>query len=148
MPHVLDEVFVGVWDVRDVEDPQAGLPVCSVDVSPTEARVVGIFSRPGLHGHVMDVDPTAQSGLPTYFSLTYLDNSRQVTIASEVQVGNSDAPASIALTDVTGFVVRVGDEDVPLVVYHVSVEVVRPTWVVDVVPRINKTRISLVGDIH
>ena len=133
--------------VGDIENSQTRFPVCPVDVGPAEARVILFLSRPSLDGHVMDVDPASKGGLPTDFGLAHLDYSRQVTIASEVQMSESDPPAGITLSHIARLVVGVGDEDVPLVVNHVSVEIVRTARVVDIVPRVDPTGVGLVCDI-
>ena len=63
-------------------------------------------------------------------------------------MGDGDAPTCIALSDIASLVVRIGHEDVPLVVDHVCVEVVWPTGVVSIVPRVHPTRVTLVCDIN
>ena len=50
--------------VGDIEDAQSGLPVGAVDEGAIVSRVVHVLSRPLLHSHVVDVDPTAPGGLP------------------------------------------------------------------------------------
>ena len=133
--------------VGDIENSQTRFPVCPVDVGPAEARVILFLSRPSLDGHVMDVDPAPKGGLPTDFCLAHLDYSGQVTIASEVQMSDSDPPAGITLSHIARLVVGVGDEDVPLVVNHVGVEIVRAARVVDIVPGVDPTGVGLVCDI-
>ena len=96
----------------------------------------------------MDVDPATPGRFPTDLRLSYLDDSRQVSVGCEVEVGDGDASTGITLTDVAGLVFWIGDEDVPLIVYHVGVEVVRATRVVGVVPRVDPARVGLVGHVH
>ena len=123
--HQVADHVRGMRHISDVEDAQAGLPVGAVDVRVLVAGVVGIGSGPGLHGHVMDVDPTATGGLPRHLRLPHLDDARQVTVAGEIEVRDGDAATRLTGPDVALVVVRIGDEDVPLAVHHVGVEVVR-----------------------
>ena len=136
-----------MWDVRDVENPQTRLPVGPIDVGPSETWVVGILAGPGLNRHVVDVYPAPERRLPADFGLSYLHYPRQVAVAGEVEVGDGDASACVTLPHVARLVVGVGDEDVPLVVDHMGVEVMRSTRMVSIVPRVDPARVTLVRDV-
>ena len=134
-------------DVTHVEDPEACLPVGTVDVGPAEAWVIGVIPGPCLHGHVVDVDPPPKGGLPVDLRLAHLEYDRLVAWPVEVQVGDGYPAAGVPLADVAGVVVRVRDEDVPLPVDHVGVEVVRAAGVVRIVPRPDPSGVLLVGHV-
>ena len=135
-------------DVTHVEDPEACLPVGTVDVGPAEAGVIGVIPGPCLHGHVVDVDPPPKGGLPVDLRLAHLEYDRLVAWPVEVQVGDGYPPAGVPLADVAGVVVRVRDEDVPLPVDHVGVEVVRAARMVRIVPRPDPSGVLLVGHVN
>ncbi len=133
--------------VGDIKDPQASLPVGAVNEGPAVAWIVCVLARPGLNGHVVDVNPSAVGGLPRDLRLSHLHDSGQVSVPSEVEVGDGDATARLTGSNVTLLIIRVCDEDVPFAVNHVGVEVVRAARVVGVVPRVDIGRITLVSDI-
>ena len=45
-----------------------------------------------------------------------------------------NAPACVSLADITLLVIRIGYEDVPLVIDHVCVQVVRATGMIGIIP--------------
>ena len=100
VPQVLDHVLVRVRHVAYIEDPESGLPIGPVDVGPAVARVVRDVAGPGLHRHVVDVDPASTRGLPRDLCLADLDYPWQVAEAGEVEVRDGDAAAGISLADV------------------------------------------------
>ena len=61
---------------------------------------------------------------------------------------NRDAPTGIPLSYVAGLVVWIGYEDVPLVIDHVGVQVVRAAWVICIVPGIDECRLIFVGHVY
>ena len=132
---------------RYVKDPKPSLPIGPIHVGLAEARVIWIVPRPCLYGHVVDVYPPTQSCLPVDLRLAHLEYDRLVAGPVEVQVGDGYPPAGVPLADVAGVVVRVRDEDVPLPVDHVGVEVVRAAGVVRIVPRPDPSGVLLVGHV-
>ena len=147
MPKVFGHILARVGHIGDVEDSKPSLPVGTIHIRPPVSWVVGVLSRPGLNRHVVDVDPTPARGLPRDLRLADLDDSRKVAEPGEVEVRDGDATTGITLADVTRLVVRVGNEDVPLVIDHVGVQVVRPARVVGIIPEVNEARIAFVSHI-
>ena len=132
-------------DVAHVKDPKPSLPIGPIHVGLAEARVIWIVPRPCLYGHVVDVYPPTQSCLPVHLGLAHLEDDWLVAGPVEVQVRDGYAPARVSLSDIARVVVRVGDEDVPLSVDDMGVEVVRAAGVVGVIPSTDPLGVLLVS---
>ena len=62
-------------------------------------------------------------------------------------MGDGNSTTGISLANVTCFIVWISHENVPLAIYHVGVEIVRSTWMISIIPSIDKGRVGLVSDI-
>ena len=133
-------------DIAYIEYSQAGLPVSAVDIRSSKSRIVLILAWPCLHSHIVDVYPTPISRLPVYLGLTHLENNRAISRAVEIQMCDRDPSTGISLSNVTGIIVWICDEYVPLVVYNVRIQIMRSTRVIGVIPSVNEYRVSLVRD--
>ena len=60
--------------VGDVADAKPGFPVAAVHEGAAKSGVIGVFSGPGLNGHVVNVNPPAHGGLPRHFVFPNLDD--------------------------------------------------------------------------
>ena len=136
-----------MWDISDIEDSESRLPIRSVDESATVSGVIGVLTGPSLDCHIVNVNPATVRGFPRDFSLTHLDNAGKVTISREIEMSDGDSSTRLTRADIALFVVRVCDEDVPLSVNHLCVEIVRSARMVCIVPRVDIFGVSFVGHI-
>ena len=63
-------------------------------------------------------------------------------------MGDGNSTTGISLANITGFVIWIRHENVPFSINHVGVEVVRSTWMICIIPSIDKRRFGLVSDIN
>ena len=131
--------------ICDVSYPKACFPVRAVNKGSAIAWVFGVFTWPSLYSHVVNVNPATTGCFPSDFVFSDLDdgvtntrcrNARKGARSASLKVEVSDGHTTAGFTQsrIALLVIRVGYENVPFSIDHVRVEVVRTTWMVDVVP--------------
>ena len=66
-------------DIGHIADSKTGFPITSVNEGSAEAWVVGVFSRPCLNGHVVNVNPATHRGFPGHLIFTNLHDGMAET---------------------------------------------------------------------
>jgi hypothetical protein len=63
-----------VRNVGDISNSKTRFPVGAVNEGSAIAWILGVFTRPSLYGHIVNVNPASSGCFPSDFVFTYLDD--------------------------------------------------------------------------